>query len=42
MAMNSLTYISGFSVKVFFQPIYADFAYFEEKKITLKSSAQKL
>jgi hypothetical protein len=26
MAMSSLTYIPGFSVKFFFQPIYTDYA----------------
>jgi hypothetical protein len=26
MAMSSLTYIPGFSVKLFFQPIYTDYA----------------
>jgi hypothetical protein len=26
MARNSLTYIPGFSVKFFFQPIYTDYA----------------
>ena len=34
MAMSSLTYISGFSVKFFFQPIYADYAnqaYFDKR-----------
>jgi hypothetical protein len=34
MAMNSLTYIQGFSVKFFFQPIYTDYAnwaYFDKR-----------
>jgi hypothetical protein len=26
MARSSLTYIPGFSVKIFFQPIYTDYA----------------
>jgi hypothetical protein len=33
MEMSSLTYIPGFSVKFFFQPIYSDYAnwaYFEK------------
>ena len=32
IARNSLTYIPGFSEKFFFQPIYTEFAYFEEEK----------
>ena len=36
MARSSLTYIPGFSVKLFFQPIYTDYA-----KITFKSSPLK-
>ena len=32
IAIISLTYIPGFSEKFFFQPIYTDFAYFEEKR----------
>ena len=31
MAMSSLTYILGFSVKLFFQPIYTDYAYFDKR-----------
>jgi hypothetical protein len=31
MAKSSLTYIPGFSVKFFFQPIYADYAYFDKR-----------
>jgi hypothetical protein len=41
MVMVTLTYMSDFSVHVFFQWTYIDSAYFE-KKITLQSSAQKL
>ena len=44
MARSSLTFIPGFSVKFFFQPIYTDYAnwaYFD-KKITFKSSPLKL
>ena len=43
MAGSSLTYIPGFSVKFFVQPIYTDYAnwaYFD-KKITFKSSPLK-
>jgi hypothetical protein len=36
--MRSLTYLACFSLKVFFHPIYTDYAYFE-KKITLIISA---
>jgi hypothetical protein len=42
MAISSLTYMLGFSVHFFFQPIYTKIAYFEREKITLKSFAQKL
>jgi hypothetical protein len=43
ISSSSLAYISGgFLVKFRFHPIYTDFAYFGEKKITVKSSAQKL
>jgi hypothetical protein len=42
MAISSLTYILGFSVTFFFQPVYTDVAYFEGEKITLISSTQKL
>jgi hypothetical protein len=31
MARNSLTYIPGFSVKFFFQPIYTDYANFDKR-----------
>ena len=34
MAMSSLTYILGFSVKFFFQPIYSDYANKGNNKIT--------
>ena len=34
--MSSSTYIPNFSVKFVFQPIYTNYGYFEEKKITLK------
>ena len=43
MAMSSLTYIPGFSVKFFFQPIYtnyANYAYFDKRShliVTFKS-----
>jgi hypothetical protein len=43
MARSSLTYILGFSVKFFFQPIYtnyANWAYFDKR--SFKSSPQKL
>ena len=39
MAMSSLTYILGFSVR-FFQPVYSVLEYYEIK-ITSKSFAQK-
>jgi hypothetical protein len=39
MAMSSLTYILGFSVR-FFQPVYSVYEYYEIK-ITSKSFAQK-
>jgi hypothetical protein len=34
MARSSLAYIAGFSVKIFFQPIYTDYAnsaYFDKR-----------
>jgi hypothetical protein len=37
MEMSSLTYIPGFSVKFFFQPIYTDYAnwaYFDKRSRT--------
>jgi hypothetical protein len=40
-AMSSLTYLACFSLKVFFRPIYTDYAYFG-KKIQLTISAQKI
>jgi hypothetical protein len=41
MTMRSTTIYPDFSVKLFFLPIYTNYAYFDTKKITLKSSAQK-
>jgi hypothetical protein len=37
-----VVYIPGFSVNFFFQLIYADYAYFSLRIITLKSSVYKL
>jgi hypothetical protein len=44
MTRNSLTYIPGFSVKYFFQPIYTDYAneaYFDKRThLNLRSNGQ--
>jgi hypothetical protein len=40
MAISSLTYIMGFSVR-FYQPVYSVEEYYERKRITFKSSSLK-
>jgi hypothetical protein len=38
MARSSLTYILGFSVKFFFQPIYTDYTYFDKTYLERQKS----
>jgi hypothetical protein len=42
MARSSLTYIPGFSVKFFFQPIYTDYANWPFEEISIFSNSGHL